>query len=83
MEFKYSEEMLDCGLSALGHQQCLQRQGKYEDVDLVLVSPLNRALKSCSIIFKEYTKGPIIVEPIISESLRCACDVSYNLPLAK
>ena len=53
--------MLDCGLSQHGKQQCMQQQGKYDDVDIVLVSPLNRALSSCNIIFKNYRKGPIIV----------------------
>ena len=51
MEFKYSEEMLDCGLSEKGKAQCAALAGKLDDVDLVLVSPLYRTLSTCGIVF--------------------------------
>ena len=41
--------------------------------DVILVSPLNRALKTCNEVFPEPT-CPVIDEPILSEGLRSACD---------
>jgi len=100
MKFKYSPSMMDCPLSNKGRNQCANIKIDTSDIDLILVSPLYRALETCSIVFKEVIEMnkaiksqansngklkeiPIIVDPLFSESLRCACDVSYNLPKAQ
>ena len=48
------------------------------DFDVILVSPLERTLETCNYIFG-HRKIPIIVEPVISEALRSACDISQPL----
>ena len=50
--------------------------------DLIIVSPLNRALTTCSIIFPN-AECPIIVQPLLSEGLRSSCDYSYLLQTKK
>ena len=43
--------------------------------DLILVSPLNRALQTCSHLYPD-AECPIIVLPVLAEGLRSACDFS-------
>lgn len=38
------------------------------DLDLILVSPLRRALSTCARVFKDHkSKAPVIVDPIFRE----------------
>jgi broad specificity phosphatase PhoE len=55
--------------------QCVEAKEELQKLkpDLILVSPLNRALATCDIIFKGET-CPIIAEPLLAESLRSVCD---------
>ena len=48
------------------------------ELDLILVSPLERALQTCELIFKD-RNVPIIAEPVLAEALRSACDISGDL----
>jgi broad specificity phosphatase PhoE len=50
--------------------------------DLILVSPLNRTLLTCSLIFPN-PSCPVIVEPLLSEALRSSCDFSSGLAAKK
>jgi broad specificity phosphatase PhoE len=51
------------------------------EVDLVIVSPLRRALHTCDIIFKNHKcKPPIIVEPCFRELFYGSADVGSKLP---
>ena len=50
------------------------------DVDLVVVSPMRRAMQTCHIIFKDHPSKPsIIVEPGIREIFSSSCDIGSNL----
>lgn len=55
-------------------------------IDVILVSPHNRALQTCDNILKSSpslkrkgTKIPVIVEPLIAGSLWSSCDISDRL----
>lgn len=42
--------------------------------DVILVSPLERTLETCSRVFKD-RNIPVIVEPVLSEAFRTSCDI--------
>ena len=46
--------------------------------DIILVSPLNRTLLTCSQIFPS-PSCPVIVEPVLAEGIRSSCDFSSEL----
>ena len=50
------------------------------DVDLVIVSPMRRALATCDIIFEGHkNKPPIIVEPAFREIMESSNDIGTKL----
>jgi broad specificity phosphatase PhoE len=50
------------------------------DVDLVLVSPLRRALHTCSIVFEKHkSNAPIIVEPAFREIMESSNDLGTEI----
>ena len=63
-EVLYNPQYADARLSEEGIEQCNKAKSSEElrKVDVVLVSPLNRALETASIVFGEL-KVPIVVHP--------------------
>lgn len=49
-------------------------------VDLVIVSPMRRALMTCDLIFKGHPNKPkIIVDPDIREVFSSSCDIGGRI----
>lgn len=50
---RYNPEFLDCDITEKGVEQCAKARGLVEDVkpDIILVSPLFRTLRTCSLVF--------------------------------
>lgn len=49
-------------------------------VDLVIVSPLRRALTTCELVFEGHkSKAPIIVDPMFREIFESICDIGSRL----
>ena len=50
------------------------------DVDIILVSPMRRALRTCSIIFQGHkSKAEIIVEPSFREIMESSNDIGSKI----
>ena len=50
------------------------------DVDVVIVSPMRRALRTCHIIFKEHkSKAKVIVEPAFREIMESSNDIGSKI----
>lgn len=49
LAFKYDRQWVDCGITELGMQQCLAPKELMSKItlDIVIVSPLRRALATC------------------------------------
>ena len=53
--------------------------GKIE-IDIVIVSPMRRALQTCDIVFsKHQNKPPIIVDPDVREIFSSSCDIGGRI----
>jgi broad specificity phosphatase PhoE len=53
---------------------------KNVNLDLIIVSPMRRALSTCALIFKEHkSKAPIIVDPFFREIFESGCDIGSRL----
>lgn len=53
---------------------------KNTEVDVILVSPLRRALHTCSIIFEGHkSKAQVIVEPAFREIMESANDIGTEI----
>ena len=52
----------------------------YKDInpDLILVSPLQRALETCSLLFPDLNV-PYIVEPLLSETFKHSSDICRSV----
>jgi|JI9StandDraft_2_1071091.scaffolds.fasta_scaffold607071_1 broad specificity phosphatase PhoE len=64
---KYDPKLCDCSITDHGVQQSLEAKKEMENipVDIVIVSPLRRALETCHHIFKDHPSKPqIIVDPL-------------------
>eukprot|EP01130_Rhizamoeba_saxonica_P009186 TRINITY_DN3739_c0_g2_i1.p1 TRINITY_DN3739_c0_g2~~TRINITY_DN3739_c0_g2_i1.p1 ORF type:complete len:203 (+),score=36.18 TRINITY_DN3739_c0_g2_i1:373-981(+) len=75
----------DAGLSPLGVEQAT-KLSKTLDIhpELIVVSPLLRALDTLNIIFSHYEKmPPVIVLPIVSEAIDNACDIGTPTSMLK
>ena len=82
MTYKFSYDLIDAPLSEEGYSQCTKAKEalKNENVKLVLVSPLKRALQTAREIFKDHSSNPkIVVYPQIREMLESSCDVPGSL----
>jgi broad specificity phosphatase PhoE len=76
----YSPKYIDARLSSHGEEQCLKARNNsiINSVQIVLVSPLTRALQTAQLVFGG--KGiPIVVRPELTESFRYGCDLSGPL----
>lgn len=64
--------------------QCFEARELFKDLqpDLILVSPLQRALETCSLIFPD-RKVPCIVEPLLSETFKHSSDICRSIELKK
>lgn len=50
------------------------------EVDLIIVSPMRRALRTCSIIFEGHpSKAPVVVEPSFREIMESSNDIGSKL----
>lgn len=64
---KYDESLCDCSITEHGVQHSLEAKKQLEavPVDVVIVSPLRRALETCHHMFKDHPSKPkIIVDPL-------------------
>jgi len=63
----WSHDLLDCGLSEEGWEQCLQLRSELFDdfFDLVVVSPLTKALQTALVVFQD-RPVPIVVHPALA-----------------
>ena len=88
LKVRKDPEFIDTDITELGHKQCQKSAAFYynslKQVKVVLVSPMNRALKTCSLIFGEFLNGNrnnlsvgprVIVIPDLREVLESNCDV--------
>lgn len=65
-----------------GVQQALECREKMKeiDVDLIIVSPLRRALITCELIFENHkSNAPVIVDPAFREVLSSSNDIGSKL----
>lgn len=71
---------MDPPLSEHGRKQCEHYRKECEKIepDLIVVSPYKRALETCHRLF-DNPKIPVIVEPVLAEVFRFACDVPERL----
>jgi glucosyl-3-phosphoglycerate phosphatase len=71
----------DARLSPLGHRQVAEARRATSElrVDLVVVSPLTRAIQTALGLF-EGSPPPIIVNDLLRERLHCSCDVGRSPP---
>ncbi|KAL4499303.1 hypothetical protein ABPG72_006889 [Tetrahymena utriculariae] len=79
---KFNEELIDCGITPQGYQQCQQAREicQKEDVAVVFVSPLRRALETCEQIFKGHPSNPkIIPHPLFREMVLSNCDIGAKV----
>ena len=74
-EVLYAPKFIDAQLSKQGIKQCQQVRTNptLSSVQIVLVSPLYRALQTAEIVFGKLNI-PIIVIPELTESFRFGCD---------
>lgn len=72
---------MDAGLTEKGKSEARQAKKiiQMSDVDLVIVSPLRRALQTCDIIFGGEKNIKIVVEPLLSENLTSAVDIGASI----
>ena len=77
---KYNPEFIDCSITEKGIGQCekAKEQMKNFQPDVIVVSPLERTLETCSLIFKD-RDIPVFVEPVLAEAYRSSCDISKDL----
>jgi len=79
-----SERFLDCHLSPTGVSQAygvpgrLIRNGGLSGIELVVVSPLTRALMTALLAFRDRPEVPIVVHPDCREVRLCATASSLN-----
>ena len=86
LDYKFTEELIDCNITPKGEQQAEEAHAKIKDcnVTLVLVSPLRRALNTAHHIFKNHPNRPkFIAWPILREVLDSACDVPDDIEVLK
>lgn len=79
---KFDRKYLDVEITQEGRQHALEAREKMKDVevDLIIVSPMRRALSTCSIIFEGHkSKAPIIVEPSFREIMESSNDIGSRL----
>ena len=87
---KFDLKLEDVDITEEGMKQCEEAAEKLInnkiDVDLVIVSPLRRALATCDCIFKIYKrkipkkeKLHIVVDPDFREIFESACDIGSRL----
>jgi broad specificity phosphatase PhoE len=77
--FHYTEEYIDPPLNETGVQQVLSNKNSILQfpIDLVYVSPLLRALQTCSHIFTAPNPPRIVVNPFLTEWIH----VNHDVPL--
>jgi broad specificity phosphatase PhoE len=50
------------------------------ELDLIIVSPMRRALTTCALVFKDHpSHPPVIVDPLFREILESGCDIGSRL----
>ena len=79
---KFSDKYLDVRITQLGVEQCFNAREEMKGIklDLVLVSPMRRALQTCHIIFEELEgKVPIVVEPAFREIMESSNDIGSEI----
>jgi broad specificity phosphatase PhoE len=85
-EYKFNPELVDAGISDLGHDQTKAAAEEVQDLNIkvVFTSPLRRTLQTTYNIFKDHKNKPhVIVLPILREIFSSACDVSDDLQKIK
>jgi broad specificity phosphatase PhoE len=83
-EMKFSEELLDASITKEGEIECekLKEALAGEEFDIVVVSPLRRALETCMLSIGE-KNAKVFVEPLASEKMTSACDIGSKLKQSK
>jgi bisphosphoglycerate-dependent phosphoglycerate mutase len=79
---KFSHEYLDVEITEEGIEQAKVARDKMagEDVDVVIVSPMRRALRTCQIIFENHKSKPVIfVEPSFREIMESSNDIGSKM----
>lgn len=80
--FKFIPDLLDASITENGVKQCEEARDIMAGihVDVVIVSPLRRALETCWEIFKDHPSKPqIVVDPLFKEILESTCDIGNRL----
>jgi len=86
LDFKFSEELFDCGITEFGVKQCEAAAEILKDVNIkvVFTSPLRRAIATATEIFKNHKNKPrIVVLPMLREILESSCDIPEDLEKIK
>lgn len=79
---KFDRKYLDVEITEEGEGQCLLAREKMREieVDIVLVSPMRRALHTCAIVFEGHpSKAEIIVEPCFREIMESSNDIGSKI----
>ena len=86
LDQKFSHQYLDVEITELGLKQAEEARQKMqqEKVDLVLVSPMRRALHTCDIIFQGHPDKPqVVVEPAFREIMESSNDLGSEIAESK
>lgn len=79
---KFDLKYEDCDFIEEGYPQCDEARNKMKDIDLdlIIVSPMRRALATCDRVFKGHkSNAPIIVDPLFREIIESSCDIGSRL----
>ena len=82
LDMKFDLKYEDCDITPTGFKQC---EGCYEKmkglkVDLIIVSPLRRAIMTCYQVFKGHkSNAPVMVDPTFREIMESSCDIGSRL----
>lgn len=76
--FKHVPDLVDCDISSFGCEQAREASTKAKelDIELVLVSPMRRALRTATLIFENHPSKPkLLALPMIREIFASSCDI--------
>lgn len=80
---KFSHHYLDVEITdpqGINQAKSAQQAMRDIEVDVVLVSPMRRALRTCAIIFENHpSKAAVIVEPSFREIMESSNDIGSKL----
>ena len=73
------KKLVDCGITEKGIQKCKEMTGTVT-ADIVVISPLRRAIETAMLIFPGIVTGdvPHVIQPLAAEHLLDTCDIGSD-----